>query len=328
MGSKSPAMDKLINPTLEAIEFLKEWTNHSDYITAYTSGSTGNPKEIHLLKKDMEVSALATNQYFGISDKSFLVCPLSASYIAGKMMIVRALMSGATLQFEQPSSRPLVQQYPEITLLPIVPAQIESLIDNPQPISNIIIGGAPIPAEWESIIREIPSNVYATYGMTETCSHVALRNISKGEIHFTALPDISFHKDDRDCLVIDLPKISFRQITTNDVIALIDHRTFRWLGRYDNVIISGGLKVHPEILEKKLAAYIFRPFYITSVSDRKWGEKVVICILGEKDSDYEAYLSAIFKEKLPRHEIPREIFWVDKFKTTSSGKLIRRLSEL
>ncbi len=321
-------MDNLINPTQEAISFLHEWHNKSDYIIAHTSGSTGRPKEIKLLKKDMIASAKATCDFFKLSTESLLVCPLSASYIAGKMMIVRSIVSGATVAFEQPSATPILDNYPPITLLPIVPVQIESVLQSRQPISNIIIGGAPISSELEQTIRNHPANVFATYGMTETCSHIALRNISAGENLFRALPDVTFSLDDRNCLMIELPRFSFRQIVTNDIVELVDNKTFRWIGRYDNVIISGGLKIHPELLEKKLAPFIDKSFFITSADDRKWGQRVVICLLGEKDSDYENFLSSLFKEKLPNHEIPRELYWFNKFKTTSNGKLIRRLSEL
>lgn len=321
-------MDNLINPTQEAVEFLDKWKNSADYIIAHTSGSTGRPKGIRLKKKDMIVSAEATCRYFNLSSQSIMLCPLSASYIAGKMMIVRALVSDAKLFFEQPSSNPIRHRYPPISLMPIVPAQIESIVKRNQPISNIIVGGAPMSAEQEKQISHCASEAYATYGMTETCSHVALRNLSYREDFYFALPDISFSLDERGCLIIDMPRYSFRRIITNDIVELLDDRHFKWLGRIDNVIISGAHKIHPEQVEMLLTPHISIPFFITSVEDPKWGQKVVICLLGDRDLMTEESLNTLFKEKLPKHQMPREILWLNKFPTTSSGKTIRRLPKL
>ena len=322
-------MDQFINPTPEALSFLSEWQDSSaDFIRSYTSGSTGVPKEIHLLKSDMLASASATCSFFNITSQSTLVCPLSASYIAGKMMIVRAITSGATLYFEEPTSRPLHNNYPPIDLLPIVPAQIPSILKyQQQPIRNIIVGGAPVLPEMEICLKSIEADVYATYGMTETCSHIALRNISAGEESYHALPGITFSQDSRGCLVIIAAEFSFRELITNDIVELTSDKTFRWIGRYDNVIITGGLKVHPEQLEHKLANIIPVPFFITSLPDLKWGNKVAICLEGTYDKATEELLIDKLKKRLPKHEQPREYIWSDKFQRTENGKIKRILPE-
>lgn len=306
-------------------EFIECWNNNQEYIVAHTSGSTGTPKSIRLLKSDMVASARSTCRFFDINAESTLVCPLSADYIAGKMMIVRALISGAALYMEHPSSHPLVRQYGHVDLLPIVPAQLDGLLDVAagHDIGNVIIGGAPLSLDAERNLHGAKFKSYATYGMTETCSHVALRSISpESDGIYFALPGYHFNTDARSCLEIHSSLQSFGCLDTNDVVELIDEKRFKWLGRHDNVIITGGLKVHPETLEKRISPFIRSDYYITSRPDKKWGRHVVLYIEG--DMFDTADLMARLHENLKSHELPREILFENKFDRTLSGKIIRR----
>ncbi len=142
----------LINITDEGKRFIDEWENGKDYVVAHTSGSTGTPKEIRLPKADMACSAQATIRRFGITSESRMLCPLSASYIAGKMMIVRALLSGCELIMEQPSNHPLHSDYGKIDLMAVVPSQCHGLLQNRYAgkfLRNLIVGGAPRTYELE-----------------------------------------------------------------------------------------------------------------------------------------------------------------------------------
>lgn len=322
-------MEQFINITPEAERFLESWHNMSvDYIEARTSGSTGDPKLIYLPKHDMIVSAGATCRQFGIGRDSVMVCPLSADYIAGKMMIVRALMSGAKLYFEQPSNRPLAIStgMKSIDLVPIVPSQIEGLVGSPDApvIRNVIIGGANIPAETERLLYNQPFRSFATYGMTETCSHVALREIRPDNDIYESMPEVEFRTDARGCLIIAAQRYSFGRILTNDIVELLDNRRFRWIGRMDNVINTGGLKVFPEEMERIIAPYIHAPFYFAGRHDSKWGERVVMLI--ENDGSFmltDREVIELCKKNLPRHAVPKEVVFVSEFKRTQSGKIIR-----
>ena len=270
-------METILTP--EAKKFIEEWNSPTPYVTARTSGSTGTPKEIRLLKTDMRASAKATINFFGLHSRSWLHLPLSPDYIAGKMQIVRALESGATLTVEDATNRPLsglsLNTGRRISLLPVVPSQVCGVLSSgfTDRIDNMIIGGAPLaPADEQRIIDSgIPS--FATYGMTETCSHVALRRL--GSECFSALPGFRFSADPRGCLVINSETMSFGQLVTNDIVELDSPQAFRWRGRFDNVINSGGLKISPEEIEKKIA-HLFPDgtnFYITSRRSERWGEE-------------------------------------------------------
>ena len=307
-------------------KFLNEWFDEKDYVIAHTSGSTGTPKEIRLLKSDMRRSAEATCRFFGITGKSTLVLPLSTDYIAGKMMVVRSIVSGAALLDEKPSSQPLSAIYPEVDLTAVVPSQVEGLLSSPNRIRNVIVGGGQLSDVLEQRLSLSDIHAYATYGMTETCSHVALRDISLREPYFTALEGISFSTDSRGCLVIDAPGFSFGRIVTNDVVDIIDSRRFRWIGRADNVINSGGVKLHPEIIERILSPFIPYPFYIAGRRSDRWGQEAVLYVEvpnTDIDSFDKRYIIEKARSVLDRFCVPKEVICVEEFSRTDSGKIKR-----
>jgi O-succinylbenzoic acid--CoA ligase len=308
----------------ELDEFYAEWDSDALYMVAHTSGSTGQPKEIHLLKSDMTASAKATNEFFGINSRSTLVCPLSLDYIAAKMMAVRARVAGAKLVMQTPSNTLNIDC--ETDLLAIVPSQVDSLLTQPtlsESVHNIIIGGAPLSAERRSRLINAGFNAYETYGMTETCSHVALKRIT--DEFFTAIAGVTFAVDDRWCLVVNVPHMSIKQVVTNDVVELHSSTAFTWLGRYDNVINTGGIKVHPEVLERKIAKIIGEgnTFFVTGVPHPMWGQLVVMAIVAEPEAipAIEAKLS----QNLDHRIMPKKIIAVDGVKRTANGKIIRQI---
>lgn len=317
----------VINLTDEAQRFIDEWNNEVPFVTAQTSGSTGYPKEIRLLKADMACSAYATNSRFGISPASRLLCPLSSDYIAGKMMIVRALLAGCELILEKPSNSPLAENYGDIDLMAVVPSQCQALLNNPtasRTLKNLIVGGAAINASLEHHLLNMPWRTFATYGMTETCSHVALRKI--GSDVYEAMPGISFSIDPTQRLIINAPEYSFKKLITNDMADLLSDSSFRWLGRFDNVINSGGIKFHPEQLEKMLEGRIDFPFFFRGVPDEKWGEAiemVIECAEGHSEAAVREGMNACVRH-LPHRAIPKRIILTENLPRTNNGKLKRR----
>lgn len=309
-----------------ASDFIAEWNNDTDSITAHTSGSTGLPKVIKLQKEDMRTSALSTCEYFQIKPSSVLVSPLSANYIAGKMMLVRSFVSGAALWIEEPSNRPIIKNYGTIDLLPLVPSQVDWLIQNPSlfgSVKNIIIGGGALHPKMERQLINAPCNIFATYGMTETCSHIAFRNISTQEKCYTALPGISFDIDNRGCLIIIAPNFSFKRLITNDIIELKNSYQFIWKGRYDNVINTGGIKIYPEEVETRLATILDKPFYIIGRPNPKWGEEVVLYI--ECESIDVSQIINQARNLLMPYCVPKDVIIKPKFQRTESGKIKRIL---
>ncbi|MGN1173350.1 MAG: AMP-binding protein [Muribaculaceae bacterium] len=317
--------------TPESELFLSQFTDNKDFVEVHTSGSTGTPKLIRLAKSDMLRSAQASCRFFSITEASRLVCPLSAEYIAGKMMIVRAIVSGAELFMEKPSNQPITQHYGNIDLIPVVPSQLAGLLANPQnspsqtnnspsptnTIKYVIVGGGPVPPAMLNAVKNAPFHTFATYGMTETASHVALRDLSSGNDFFTALPGINFSTDNDNCLKINAKNFTFDGIQTNDVVRLINATHFSWIGRRDNVIITGGVKVQIEQIERKISHLFKHDFYVIGIPDDFWGQKVVL---------YTTEPIAIdsLRPFLSKFELPKEIRILSSLSYTPTGK-IRRL---
>lgn len=304
--------------------FVELWKDDSDYVEAYTSGSTGVPKMVKLSKSDMELSARATCEFFGVESGSLVFLPLAVDYIAGKMMVVRAEVSGSDIMVEPPSNQPL-KTCPSapIRLAAVVPSQVDGLLASKWVglIENLIVGGAPLSEADEKKLIDSGINAYATYGMTETCSHVAIRRL--GDRYYRALPTVRFSVDERGCLVIHSEVMSFGRLVTNDVVSLLDSKNFEWHGRYDNVINSGGIKVLPENIERKLTDLLRdRTFYITSRPSEKWGDEVVLVVEGDAPVvGLEEYASKF----LLKAERPKAVINVGSVSRTSTGKLLRIL---
>lgn len=303
--------------------FIAEWYSPEDYIIAHTSGSTGVPKEIRLSKADMRISAKATNEFFHIGPESLLVCPLSIDYIAGKMMVVRALEAGCRLIATDVSNSFTLPQG-TIDLLPVVPSQLAWLTAHPEwseKIRNLLIGGAaPSPEICADIVRA-GFKAFISYGMTETCSHVALARADDPARVFHAMPGITFDTLSDGRLIVNAPSFSFESLTTNDVVELIDNSSFRWLGRADGVINSGGIKMFPEELERLYSpALAGRRFYVSSEESRKWGRVPVLIIEGAK-TEIRAVLESSVTD---RRRLPARIIFIPKLPEASNGK-IRRL---
>ncbi|MDE6545666.1 MAG: AMP-binding protein [Paramuribaculum sp.] len=314
-------------------EFYAEWRDDSEWASAHTSGSTGQPKPVRLAKADMRLSARATIAFFGIKAGDLLATPLAADYIAGKMMAVRADESGARLHVEEPSRFPLatLAAADKVRLAAIVPQQIPGIVSAPCAIDHIIVGGAPCTPEQEreALAGRPDTSWWATYGMTETCSHVALRAFGDNSYH--ALPGVSLATDPRGCLIVKAPEAGWSPVVTNDIVDLIDSTTFIFRGRADNVIISGGIKIHPEEVERVIApALDGRKGYVRAVASEQWGSEPQLVVESTSDTNNGAALLARCDDLLTAafgrsgHIMrPKSVIFISRLPLTSTGKLRR-----
>jgi len=315
-------------PIPDIFQFIRQWLDDCDTISVSTSGSTGHPKTIKLLKHHMIQSALMTRRFFCLDENTTALLCLPTEYIAGKMMIARAFVTGYNLITVLPSASPLKKIKQEIDFTALTPYQLFHSVDDIKRlnIKQIIVGGGEISTGLEMKIMDLPSDIFATYGMTETCSHVALRKTNGKDATdiYTALEGIYFRQDERKCLVIQAPMLSDKKIVTSDVAELIDETHFRWLGRYDNVINTGGVKVFPEIIEKRISGLIDRPFFISSLKDSELSEKVIMVIEGEPfGHSRESLLVKAFEKHLTKYEKPRKFLYTEHFVYSESGKILR-----
>ncbi len=312
----------------ELFLFLNEWFSDSDFVLAQTSGSTGEPKQIELSKSVMVKSAERTIEFFGLQKGNRLLLSLSCQYIAGKMMVVRAIVGQMDLVTVDPSGDFDILKNETFDFGAMVPNQVFKLLETPsgkeklENIHNLLIGGSSIPAALETQISRLKSRVVSTYGMTETASHIAIRELSgvnRSDI-YNCLPGISVTTNENECLQIHVPEYN-EPLQTNDIAEILSPASFRILGRADDAIISGGIKYFPETIEKKLETVIEGRFVISSMPDEKLGERLALVIEG-KQTGIEP-INQTLKKLLPQFERPKTIYFLEKFPETSTGKLKR-----
>ena len=315
----------------DIISFLNEWWSTSKIIIAQTSGSTGIPKKIELEKSSMLVSAGATGKFFSLNNKSRICNPLPAKFIAGKMMLVRSVIWDCAIECVKPTSNPLAEIKSQVDFVVMTPHQLKCglkyNIKRLQLIDTLLLGGSPISKELENQIVDIDSKIFLGYGMTETMSHVALRRVNgslKTDV-YEAVHGIRFEQDDRSCLVIHTDELLEERLITNDIIKLVNEKKFIWLGRFDNVVNSGGIKLYPRKIEEKIASFIKKNFYIKGENDPILGERIVLYLEDKTWSSAQTKNLMIKLQKCLDHvEIPKEVIVVDKFEYTENGKLIRK----
>lgn len=305
--------------------FLIDWVDDTDTISVSTSGSTGTPKIIKLKKQQMINSALATGNYFALSAKNTALLCLPTDYIAGKMMLVRAMVLGLHLDYVVPDSKPLAAIKKEYDFSAMIPLQLENSLAKINLLKTLLVGGAPLSNALITKVQKKKSHIYETYGMTETITHIAVKKINHSQnkvTYFEALPKVNLGIDDRNCLVLHAPEVSDDVVKTNDVVNLISDNQFEWLGRFDTIINSAGVKLNPEIIEAKLSSILTSDFFAAGISDATLGQKLVLIIEGDyHPQDIEEKIKQV--KTLTKFEVPKEIYTLQKFIRTENGKIQR-----
>lgn len=310
--------------------FLEEWFSDSPLMTVQTSGSTGKPKLLTVRKEQMMQSARTTCEVLNLraGDTALLCMPLA--YIAGKMMVVRALVAGLNLIVRTPSGHPLAGVSEKIRFAAMVPLQVYNTFDVEEELKRLrrvgilIIGGGMINPHFDQKIMSLPGEVYATYGMTETLSHIALCRLNgdhTDRITYYPLPGVKLSISSKGTLKIDAPLVCDEVLTTNDVAEIGSDGGFIVLGRRDTTINSGGIKMQPELMEGWLQSALPMPFVFTSIPDERLGEAVVLLVEGAIDI---AALRSLVAVGLPtKYGRPKWIIPVPKVPLTGYGKINR-----
>jgi len=308
-------------------EFLEEWNNPSPDVHVQTSGSTGAPKPMLVEKRRMLASARITCDFLGLrSGDTALLC-MSLDYIAGKMMVVRSIERGLKLISVEPSGHPL-SNVESVDFAAMVPMQVYNSLQVPEErerlmrIRHLIIGGGAIDDQMAAELRTFPNAVWSTYGMTETLSHIALRRISGPDASewYTPFPSVRVTHNDEDCLVINAPEVCEKPLITNDIVEFSsDHSKFRIIGRRDNVICSGGIKIQIEEVERHLRPHLHVPYLLTKRHDPKFGEVAVLLTEGSVEEARE-----VCQRMLSKYHQPRYYLHVARIPLTETGKPARQ----
>lgn len=341
-----PSQLPAITPGIHAeergiLQFCHDWLSGKETFILHTSGSTGHPKPITLTRQQMEASAQMTGQTLGLqAGDTALVC-LNTQYIAGTMMLVRGMVLGLEMVIIAPSSNPLLDFSPDtdFSFAALVPLQLSHILtQTPEKttilnrMKAILVGGAAVSPLLEAQLQTIIAPVYSTYGMTETVSHIALRKLNgpeRSEV-YTALEGVQLGTDERGCLHITAPCTNNQLQQTNDCVELMSPTSFRWLGRFDNVLNSGGVKIQLEEVEKLLDVLLTQlnqsaRAFAFGMPHPELGEKLCLCMerpsLGEAE---EIYIKNEISQQLGKYAAPRQFFYLPQFPETPTGKIDRQ----
>ncbi|AWG22612.1 O-succinylbenzoic acid--CoA ligase [Flavobacterium faecale] len=298
-------------------DFLLDWFDDKTYIDLESSGTTGVPKILRTEKQRMVNSALATGDFFALSPGDKALYCLPTRFIAGKMMLVRSFILGLEIDFVAPTATPLARNETVYDFVAMVPMQAQNSINELRNVKKMIVGGAQMGRELEKSLLKINTKVYETYGMTETMTHIAAKKV--GEKAFTVLPRVSISQNEENCLVINAPRVSLEEIVTNDIVEILNEKQFIFLGRSDNVVNSGGIKLIPEIIEEKIANAVHTKFFVGGIADPTLGEKLILVLEGE-DTNFDQSIFSV----LDKYEKPKEIYYVPQFAVTETGKIRRK----
>lgn len=314
---------------MELQDFLNEWNNNSPFISVETSGSTGTPKTLLVEKEKMLASARMTCQFLRLKPHDKALLCMSLKHIGAKMMVVRSLIANLDLLVTPPSKNPLADITEPLNFVAMVPLQVYNSMQNPteyerlKRIEKLIIGGGQIDEKLEEELKKFPNEVWSTYGMTETLSHIAMRRINGPHAShwYQTLPGINISTQTDGCLVIDAPHLSEKPIVTNDIVEINANNKFKILGRKDNVINSGGIKIQIEEVEKIVGKHLNNSFAISGKKDIMYGEIVVLYYTPSTLFSQEI-LTAINNE-LPKYHKIKEAICIEEIPFTSNGKIDR-----
>lgn len=314
-----------------SFQLIQDWLCNKQSFSFLTSGSTGTPKPIELSRTQMEASARGTVETLSLtSAEHFFVC-MNTAFIGGAMLLVRALMLEATITLQEPTGNPLllISEHHPYTFASFAPLQLFPILKNEHNetqklnrFKRILVGGGGIDPLLVNKLVRLNVKVYHTYGMTETVSHIALKELGNQQ-SFNALPGVQLRTDDRNCLAICCAATNHKWIQTNDVVDLIDPHTFTILGRADEVINSGGIKVWPAKVEQAIRE-VFGPaitnVFVYGLPDVKLGQQLIAVIETQTANSINYPLQQL-EHVLSKYEIPKQYFTLSAFKYTLTGKI-------
>ena len=316
-------------------DFIQEWNSPSPTILVKTSGSTGTPNVLKVEKSRMVASAQMTCDFLKIKPGNSILLCMPLDYIAGKMVVVRALVRKLKLIVVPPTGHPYASLHEVPDFAAMVPLQVYNTLKIEREANilkqtkNLLIGGGAISPELTQMLHNFPNHVWSTYGMTETLSHIALRKINGNDASawYSPFPHIQLKLTDDKCLIINAPELNPCELVTHDCAELLPDGRFRIIGRKDNIICSGGIKIQIEEVEQKLSEILPIPFQITAISDPKYGE--VLTLLYEENIKIPSLnIPHLCKNRLPAFWVPKHYIKIKKLPLTETGKPARSIARL
>lgn len=323
----------------QALHIAQQWQNGETVFVVHTSGSTGAPKPIEWQRKLIEKSARQTLEVLQPTQEDKIFLCLSVQTAGGVMMLIRGLLANIPVCVVEPSGNPMERLTADhnFTLASFVPLQMHhiltgfdfSSVQKLNKFRKVLVGGAGMNNDWSKRFTDLDPEFYHTYGMTETYTHIALRKLNgeKATQRFVPLQGVQVSKDRDERLVINGEITGYADVVTNDRVVIHPDGSFEILGRIDNVINSGGVKIQLEKIDNSLARLkqlMGREYFAWYMPDHELGQKLITIIKGDPLDPMDEYEAKVdLRSFLEKYEVPKTFYYVPEFVLTESGKVQR-----
>lgn len=308
-----------------------------------TSGSTGEPKGVMLSAGALRASALATYERLGGPGHWVLALPVH--HVAGLQVLVRGLVADTEVSTVEGTNGFTAQGFAAaVDALPddrryaaLVPTQLGRIldaggraVDAAASCAAIIVGGAAASPALLDQAQAAGITAVTTYGMSETAGGCVYDGLPLPG----ALVDVA---DDRTIRLggptlalgyLRRPDLTARAFAsgwfhTSDIGRWLPGGRLEVLGRADDVVVSGGEKIPPLLVERALLATgLIESACVTGIPDDEWGQAVAAVVVG-RDADAAALREAV-RQAVGRHAVPKRMLFVDRLPMLESGKVDRK----
>lgn len=304
-----------------------------------TSGTTGRPKGAELTAAGIEASALAVSTALGAGQGDRWLACVGLHSVAGLAIVARAWHGGLPLEVHERFDAAAVAAAAGAgaTLVSVVPTMLARLLDAGDGLErfrHVLLGGAPAPAGLVERAADRGASVVRTYGLTETFGGVAhdghplagveLAIAGGGEITVRGPMVLRRYRRDR---AATRSALRGGWLHTADLGRIGADGRLEVQGRRDDLVITGGVSVHPAEVEAVLARHPgVAEVAVGPAPDPEWGQRLVAYVvpLDRLLPPTLPALRAFARERLSAPKAPRELVLVDGLPRTASGKILRR----
>ena len=318
-----------------AIRQLARWleADTPDPLLIETSGSTGRPKRVVLPRRAVLASVGASARRLEASGRWLLALP--SSYVAGVQVIVRSLVAGhePVVVDGLDIGRAAASVHSDTPVFAsLVPTQLHRILGNPEQLAalarchTVLVGGGGLDRDLRRRAEEAGVHVVVTYGSSETAGgcvydglpldgvKIALGDEGRVKI---AGPTLFSHYDGDPALSAE--SVVDGWFLTSDVGRLAGDGTLEVVGRIDDVVVSGGVKIPASTVAERLRRHLLvQQAEVLGVPDPEWGQRLVAVLVG---TAHDAELRDWISMEHPRSWAPREFRWVDELPLLPNGKV-------
>jgi O-succinylbenzoic acid--CoA ligase len=307
-------------------DWVKRWNSRDSNFTFLTSGTSGSAKEILFSREQIEKSAWRTAQFFKWSDGMEVLHSLPMQYVAGRMNVLRALITKQSVWKMTPKVEMTSNDFyrlENIEWWTLTPPMLSSFLSIEQPVltkAKLLVGGAPVVQSLIDKAQGVGNEIWESYGAAETLTHIALRKLngndkSKG---FKPLHGVSIKMTEQGMAIDD--GFLGNAVVTSDLGTWINDKEFIVEGRIDDIINSGGVKINPLEVEKIIHQHMKEAGFVKGSKDDRWGQIVTWVV------KYDTIIPQDWQDWFISQPLlkPKLIVRVDVLPQNENGKWIRK----